>query len=42
MPRPYPTQLRGHAIALIRAGKPQKQTANDLGIRSVTWSKWIK
>jgi transposase-like protein len=26
----------------VRAGKPQKQTADDLGIHPVTLSKWIK
>jgi transposase len=28
-------------IARVRAGKPQKQTADDLGIHPVTLSKWI-
>lgn len=32
MPRPYPAGFRARAIALVRAGKPQKQTAHDLGI----------
>lgn len=26
MPRPYPAEFRARAIALVRAGKPQKQT----------------
>ncbi|WP_231992071.1 transposase, partial [Mycobacterium sp. ACS4331] len=42
MPRPYPAEFRARAIALVRAGKPQKQTAEDLGIHPVTSSKWIK
>lgn len=42
MPRPYPAEFRARAIALVRAGKPQKQTAEDLGIHPVTLSKWIK
>lgn len=42
MPRPYPAEFRARAIALVRAGKPQKQTADDLGIHTVTLSKWIK
>lgn len=42
MPRPYPAEFRARAIALVRAGKPQKQTADDLGIHPVTLSKWLK
>lgn len=42
MPRPYPADFRARAIALVGAGKPQKQTADDLGIHAVTLSKWIK
>ena len=42
MPRPYPAEFRARAIAIARAGKPQKQTAEDLGIHPVTLSKWIK
>jgi hypothetical protein len=26
----------------VRAGKPQRQTADDLGIHPVTLSKWLK
>jgi transposase-like protein len=33
MPRDYPAEFRARAIALVRAGKEQKQTAVDLGIR---------
>lgn len=42
MPRPYPAEFRARAIALVRDGKPQKQTADDLGIHPVTLSKWVK
>lgn len=42
MPRAYPAEFRARAIALVRAGKPQKQTAHDLGIHPVTLSKWLK
>ncbi|MFF7601006.1 IS3 family transposase [Streptomyces mirabilis] len=41
MPRAYPAEFRAHAIALVRAGKEQKQTAVDLGIHPVTLSKWL-
>lgn len=42
MPRPYLAEFRTRAIALVRAGKPQKHTAEDLAIHPVTLSKWIK
>ncbi len=42
MPRPYPAEFRARAIALVRAGTPQKQAADDLGIHAVTLPKWIK
>ncbi|MGV0078095.1 transposase [Mycobacterium colombiense] len=42
VPRPYPTEFRARAIALVRAEKPQNQTARDLGIHPVALSKWLK
>nr|WP_229882309.1 transposase [Streptomyces alanosinicus] len=42
MPRAYPAEFRARAIALVRAGKEQKQTAVDLGIHPVTLSKWLR
>ncbi|WP_373866987.1 transposase [Nocardia neocaledoniensis] len=42
MPRAYPTEFRTRAIALVRAGKPAKQTAIELGIHPVTLSKWLR
>lgn len=42
MPRPYPAEFRARAIALVRAGKPQKQTADDHGIHPITLSKWMR
>lgn len=42
MPRAYPSEFRARAIALVRAGKPQKQTAHELDIHPVTLSKWVK
>ncbi len=42
MPRAYPAEFRARAVALIRAGKEQNQTASDLGIHPVTLSKWVK
>lgn len=42
MPRAYPPEFRARAIALVRAGKPQKQTAHELDIHPVTLSKWVR
>jgi transposase-like protein len=42
MPRAYPAEFRARAVALVRAGKEQKQTAVDLGIHLVTLSKWLR
>ena len=42
MPRAYPAEFRARAVALVRAGKEQKQTATELGIHPVTLSKWVK
>lgn len=35
MPRPFPSEFRVRAIALVRAGKPISQVAADLGISSL-------
>ncbi len=42
MPRAYPPEFRSRAVALVRAGRPAKQTAFDLGIHPVTLSKWLR
>ncbi|KOV56983.1 transposase [Streptomyces sp. MMG1121] len=42
MPRAYPAEFRARAIALVRAGREQKQTSVDLGIHPVTSSKWLR
>jgi transposase len=42
VPRSYAPDFRARAIALVRAGKPQKQTAHELDIHPVTLSKWVK
>ncbi len=42
VPSAYPPEFRARAIALGRAGKPQKQTAHELDIHPVTLSKWVK
>lgn len=42
VPRAYPAEFRARAVALVRAGKEQKQTAVELGIHPVTLSSWVK
>ena len=42
MPRAYPREFRARAIALVRAGKQQKQTAEELGIHPITLAKWLR
>ena len=42
MPRAYPPEFRARAIALVRAGKRQKQIRHELDIHPVTLSKWVK
>ena len=42
MPRPYPPEFRERAIALVRDGRPVKQTAANLGIHEVTLHSWLR
>jgi transposase len=42
VPRAYPPEFRARAIALVRAGKQQKQTAQELDIHPVTLAKWVR
>ena len=42
MPRPYQTEFRARAIALVREGRQIKQTAADLGIHEVTLHSWLR
>lgn len=42
VPRAYPSEFRARAIALVRAGKQQKQTAHELDIHPVTLAKWVR
>lgn len=41
MPRPYPSEFRARAVALVREGRQVKQTAEDLGIHAVTLHNWL-
>jgi len=42
VPRPYPPEFRGRAIAFVRAGRQAKQTAEELGIHPVTLLNWLR
>lgn len=42
MPRAYPAEFRARAVALVRAGKEQRQTVADPGIHPVTLAKWVR
>lgn len=42
MPRPYPPEFRVRATVLAREGRQVKQTAEDLGIHSVTLHSWLR
>lgn len=42
MPRPYPSEFRSRAVALVRSGKQVKQTAFELGISAGCLHNWIK
>jgi transposase len=42
MPRAYPSEFRARAVALVRAGKQQRQMAEELGIHPITLSKWLR
>ena len=40
-PRADPAEFRARDVAFVRAGKQQKQTADELGIHPITLSKWL-
>ena len=42
MPRKYPQEFRLRAIALVRAGKPVKHVAQDLGISAGGLHQWVR
>lgn len=42
MPRPYPSEFRARAIALVRSGKQVKQTAYELGVSAGCLHGWLK
>jgi transposase-like protein len=42
MPRPYPSEFRARAVALVRAGKPVTQVAVELGISTGCLHNWVR
>ena len=42
MPKQYPAEFRHRAIALVRAGKPVKHVAQDLGISAGGLHLWVR
>jgi transposase len=42
MPKAYPSEFRARAVALVRAGKPVREAARELGISESCLHNWIK
>lgn len=42
MPRPYPSEFRVRAVALVRAGKPISHVAAELGISEGGLHNWVR
>ena len=42
MPKAYPPEFRARAVALVRAGKPVRQTARELEISESCLHNWVK
>ncbi|GLY70811.1 transposase [Amycolatopsis taiwanensis] len=42
MPKAYPGEFRARAVALVRAGKPARQVAHELGISESCLHNWLK
>jgi transposase len=42
VPRPYLSEFRARAIALVRSGKPVQQTSYELGISAGCLHNWLK
>jgi|SRR5665213_127297 len=41
MPRPFPTEFRLRAVALVRAGKTITRTAEELGVSQAALHGWV-
>jgi transposase len=42
VPRPYPSEFRTRAVALVRAGKPISRVAAELGVSEGGLHKWVR
>jgi transposase-like protein len=42
MPKAYPSEFRARAVALVRAGKPAREAARELGISESCLHNWLK
>src|SRR5262245_34279283 len=42
MPKACPPEFRARAVALVRAGKPVRQAARELGISESCLHNWVK
>lgn len=42
MPRPFPTEFRLRAVALVRAGKPLTTAAHQLGVSAAALHNWVR
>ena len=42
MSRPFPTEFRIRAVALVRAGKPITTAAVQLGVSAAALHKWVR
>jgi len=42
MPRPFPSEFRVRAVALVRAGKPVSRVAAELGISQACLHNWLR
>jgi transposase len=42
VPKPYPSEFRARAVALVRAGRPISQVAAELGISEGGLHNWVR
>jgi transposase len=42
MPKPYPSEFRARAVALVRSGRRVADVAYDLGISAGGLSNWVR
>jgi transposase-like protein len=42
MPRPFPSEFRLRAVALVRAGKPLTTAAHQLGVSAAALHHWVR